>query len=168
MNLRRSLNWSFAVLLLFALAFTARAAFPEAELKRVVSITLTTELLEKMEKFVTSVKSDAGAKAELAAATKEDKDNGLRGEAWGKLITAKCPKTVALFEAAGVTPEEFGKATDAIESIMFAEAMAPPGDPDNLAKSDNKTAVANAAFYNANKDRCEAVYGTFAVLGLLE
>lgn len=167
MNERRSI---LIASLLFALALmpAGRAAIPEDELKRAGAIVLTTELLEKMEKFTASLRSDAAAKGELAAVLKEEKDGIPRGEAFGKLIRAKCPKTLALFEAAGVTPEDFGKAADAIESIIFAEGMAPPGDSDNMAKSTDKTVAANAAFVAANKARAEAVYGTYMVLGLLE
>lgn len=170
MNLWPSLNRSFIVPLFFALAFAPmiRAAIPESVLKSAGAIPLTTELLEKMEKVVASVKSDAAAKAELAAFTKENKDNSPRGEEWGKAITAKCPKTVALCQAADVTPEDFGKATDAIETILLAEGMAPPGDPDNLGKSEDKTVAANAAFVAANKARAEAVYGAFIAFGLVE
>jgi len=170
MSLGRSLNRSFILPLCavaaFALAPTTRAAIPDDVLKRAGAIPLTAELLEKMEKFVASVKTDTAAKAELAAFTKENKDNPPRGEDWGKAITAKCPKTVALFQAAGVTPEDFGKAVDAIETILFAEGMAPAGDPDNLGKSEDKTVAANAAFFAANRGRAEAVYGSFSTFGL--
>jgi hypothetical protein len=151
----------------FTAAPTTRAAVPESELKLAGAIPLTTELLEKMEKFLTSAKSDAAAKAELVAVTKENKDNPpMTGEAWGSLIVAKCPKTVAVFEAVGLTPDEFGKAALAIQAIIMGDAMAPPGDADNMAKSEDKTVAANAAFVAANKARAEAVYGSFATLGL--
>ena len=168
MNLHRSLNRSFTIPLLCVIASVAVAAIPEAVLKSAGAIPLTMELLEKMEKFVASLRSDAAAKAELAAFTKENRDNPPRGEAWGKAVTAKCPKAVALFQAAGVTPEDFAKAGDAIETILFAEGMAPPGDPDNLGKSEDKTVAANAAFVAANKARAEAVYGAYGAIGLLE
>jgi hypothetical protein len=149
------------------LAATTRAALPESEVKLAGAIPLTTELLEKMEKFLTNLKSDAAAKSELAAVTNENKDNPpMTGEAWGSLITAKCPKTVAVFQATGLTPEEFGKAAHAIESIIMCETAAPPGDPDNLAKSQDKTVAANDAFYLANKARCDVVYGNFGIFGL--
>lgn len=172
MHLTRSFYRFLLLLLLsaiaaFALTPAARAAIPENQLKLAGAIPLTTELLEKMEKFLTSAKSDAVAKAELVAVTKENKDNPpMTGEAWGSLITAKCPKTVAVFEGVGLTPEEFGKAAHAIETIIMGEAMAPPGDPDNMAKSEDKTVAANAAFVAANKARAEAVYGNFATFGL--
>jgi uncharacterized protein (DUF849 family) len=168
MNLLRSpLVPLVCALAIFPLISPTRAAIPESELKLAGAIPLTTELLEKMEKFLASEKSDAAAKAELAAATKENKDNPpSTGEAWGSLITAKCPKTVAVFEAAELTPEEFGKAALAIQSIIMGEAMAPPGDPDNMAKSADKTVAANAAFVAANRGRAEAVFGSFSTFGL--
>lgn len=172
MNLPRSLNRPFILPLLCALAVLrlapmTRAAIPQSELKAAGAIPLTTELLEKMEKFLTSETNDAAAKAELVAVTKENKDNPpMTGEAWGSLITAKCPKVVAIFEAVGLTPEEFGKAAHAIESIISCEVAAPPGDPDNLAKSQDKTVAANDAFYLANKARCDLVYGKFGTFGL--
>ena len=154
-------------LALLGLAPTTRAAIPESELKLAGAIPLTTELLDKMEKFLTSAKSDPAAKAELVAVTKENKDNPpMTGEAWGSLITAKCPKTVEVFKASNLTPDEFGKAALAIQSIIMGEAMAPPGDNDNMAKSEDKAVAANAAFVAANKGRAEAVFGSFATLGL--
>jgi hypothetical protein len=150
-----------------ALVPPTRGAIPESELKLAGSIPLTTELLDKMEKFLTSAKSDPAAKAELVAVTRENKDNPpMTGEAWGSLITAKCPKTVEVFKASDLTPDEFGKAALAIQSIIMGEAMAPPGDKDNMAKSEDKTVAANAAFVAANKGRAEAVFGSFATLGL--
>src|SRR5690349_20568315 len=148
MSFNRSSFFALAcVIAALPLATTTRGALPESEIKLAGAIPLTTELLEKMEKFLTNLKSDAAAKSELAAVTRENKDNPpMTGEAWGSLITAKCPKTVAVFQATVLTPEEFGKAAHAIESIIMCETAAPPGDPDNLAKSQDKTAAANAAF----------------------
>ena len=151
----------------FAAAPTTRADIPAGELKLAGAIPLTTELLDKMEKFLTSAKSDAAAKAELVAVTKENKDNPpMTGEAWGSLISAKCPKAVEIFQASGLTPDEFGKAALAIQAIILGDAMAPPGDKDNMAKSEDKTVAANAAFVAANRGRAEAVYGGFGTLGL--
>ena len=151
----------------FAAAPTTRAEPPAAELKVAGTIPLTTELFDKMEKFLSSIKSDAAAKAELVAGIKGIRDNpNLTGEAWGNLISAKCPKTVEIFQASGLTPEEFGKAAFAIEAIIFADAMAPPGDKDNMAKSEDKAAAANAAFVAANRARAEAIYAGFSLLGL--
>ena len=151
----------------FGAAPTTRAEAPASELKLAGAIPLTTELLDKMEKFFTSAKSDAAAKAELVAVIKENKDNPpMTGEAWGSLISAKCPKTMEIFQASGLTPEEFGKAALAIQAIIFGDAMAPPGDKDNMAKSEDKAVAANAAFVAANRARAEAVYGGFVTLGL--
>jgi hypothetical protein len=172
MNRPRSLN-RFIVLPLLrglaALAFAAasRAEIPENELKLAGAISLTTELLEKMEKFLAGIKSEPAAKAELAAVTREKKDNPpMTGQAWGSLISAKCPKVLQVFEASDLTPEEFGKAALAIQSIMMAEVMAPPGDEDNMAKSDDKTVAANAAFFADNKGRAEVIYGAFSTFGI--
>ena len=151
----------------FAAAPTTRAEAPESQLKLAGAIPLTTELFDKMEKVLSSIKSDAAAKAELVAALKGARDNpGLTGEAWGNRISTKCPKTVEIFEASGLTPEEFGQAAFAIEAIIIGDAMAPPGDKDNMAKSEDKTVAANAAFVAANRSRAEAVYGGFIVLGI--
>ena len=151
----------------FAAAPTTRAEIPASELKLAGAIPLNTELLDKMEKFLTSAKSDAAAKAELVAVTKENKDNPpMTGEAWGSLISAKCPKAVEIFKASGLTPDEFGKAGLAIEAIIMGDAMAPPGDKDNMAKSADKTVAANATFVAANRARAEAIYGGFGTLGL--
>lgn len=160
---------TLAVIALFGFAATptTRADIPAGELKLAGAIPLTTELLDKMEKFLTSAKSDAAAKAELVAVTKENKDNPpMTGEAWGSLISAKCPKAVEIFQASGLTPDEFGKAALAIQAIILGDAMAPPGDKDNMAKSEDKTVAANAAFVAANRGRAEAVYGGFGTLGL--
>jgi hypothetical protein len=151
----------------FTVAPTTRAEAPESQLKVAGAIPLNTELLDKMEKFLTSIKSDAAAKAELVAGIKGIRDNpNLTGEAWGSVISAKCPKTVEIFQASGLTPEEFGKAAFAIEAITFADAMAPPGDKDNMAKSEDKAAAANATFVAANRARADAIYGGFGTLGL--
>src|SRR3954470_11218211 len=131
----KALSSAFAAIAIAALVLvpTARAAVPESELKLAGAIPLTTELLDKMEKFLTSAKSDPAAKAELVAVTKENKDNPpMTGEACGSLITAKCPKTLEVFKASNLTPDEFGKAALAIQSIIMGEAMAPPGDNDNM------------------------------------
>ena len=164
-----SMAATLAVIALFGFtaAPTTRAEAPEKELKVAGAIPLNTELLDKMEKFLSSIKSDAAAKAELVAGIKGIRDNpNLTGEAWGSVISAKCPKAVEIFQASGLTPEEFGKAAFAIEAITFADAMAPPGDKDNMAKSEDKAAAANATFVAANRPRADAIYGGFATLGL--
>ena len=151
----------------FGATLTTRAEAPESELKVAGAIPLNTELFDKMEKFLTGIKSDAAAKAELVAVIKGIRDNpNLTGEAWGSVISAKCPKTVEIFQASGLTPEEFGKAAFAIEAIIFADAVAPPGDKNNMAKSEDKAAAANATFVAANRARAEAIYAGFSILGI--
>src|ERR1700694_4835387 len=75
-----------------------RAEAPPDQIKAAGAIPLTTELLDKMDKFIKSVSTDAAAKAELAAV---GKDPSMTPETWGSIITAKCPKAVAIFKASG-------------------------------------------------------------------
>jgi hypothetical protein len=159
---------TLAVIALFGFASTpmSRAAVPESELKATGAIPLTTELLDKMEKIFTSVRSDSTAKAELAAVKKENQGNPpMTGEAWSSLISAKCPKALEIFKASGLTVEEFGKAAFAAVSLSWIDGLATPEDKDNLAKSEDKTVAANVAFFAANKSRVEAIYANFMVMG---
>jgi hypothetical protein len=161
---------SLAVVALFgfgATTTTTRAEPPASELKLAGAVPLSTELFDKAEKFFGGVKSDAAAKAEFVAAGHDNKENPpMTGEAWGSLISAKCPKALEIFKASGITPDELGKAAFAIQAIILGDAMAPPGDKDNMAKSEDKIVAANAAFVAANRARAEAVYGSFITLDL--
>ncbi len=130
-----------------------RAETPPDQIKAAGAITLTTSLLDKMETVIKNVKADAAAKAELAAA---DKDPSLTPETWGSVITAKCPKAVAIFKAAGVTPDEFARGMFAIMAVGMNE---------DLGLSADKTVQANATFVAANKARAEAVFAAFLTLG---
>jgi hypothetical protein len=136
----------------FAAAPDLRAETPPDQIKAAGAIPLTTELLDKMDKFVKSVSADDAAKAELAAV---GKDPSITPETWGSLITAKCPKAVAIFKASGLTPDEFAKGIFAIMAVAMSE---------DLAKSEDKTVAANAAFVAANKDRANAVFAGFMML----
>jgi hypothetical protein len=136
----------------FAAAPDLRAETPPDQIKAAGAIPLTTELLDKMDKFVKSVSADDAAKAELAAV---GKDPSITPETWGSLITAKCPKAVAIFKASGLTPDEFSKGIFAIMAVAMSE---------DLAKSEDKTVAANAAFVAANKDRANAVFAGFMML----
>ena len=150
------------IVLGFAAAPDLRAELPADQIKTAGAIPLTTELLDKMEKFIKSVSADDAAKAELAAV---NKDPSITPETWGGIISAKCPKTMEIFKATGLTPDEFSKGIFAIMAVGMADAMAPPGDKDNMANSTDKTVAANAAFVAANKDRTNAVFGAFMTLG---
>ena len=130
-----------------------RAETPPDQIKAAGAIPLTTELLDKMDRFIKSVSTNGAAKAELAAV---GKDPSFTPENWGSVIGAKCPKAVALFKASGVTPDEFAKAIFAIMAVAMSE---------DLAKSEDKTIQANVAFIAANKDRADAVFGAFMMLG---
>src|ERR1700724_1231048 len=94
---RRAIASIAGALTLTALGFAAapdlRAEIPPDQIKAAGAIPLTTELLDKMDKFVKSVSADDAAKAELAAV---GKDPSITPETWGSLITAKCPKAVAI------------------------------------------------------------------------
>lgn len=129
------------------------AETPPDQIKAAGAITLTTDLLDKMDEFIKSVSSDKAAKAELAAVSK---DPSITPENWGSVITAKCPKTVELFEEAEITPDDFGKAIFAIMAVSMAE---------DLAKSTDKAVAANAAFVEANKERAGAIFGAFMMMG---
>jgi hypothetical protein len=141
-----------AIVLLLALAPALRAETPPDQIKAAGAIPLTTDLLDKMDTFLKNVSSNDAAKAELNAI---GKDPSITPETWGSIITAKCPKTVVLFKDAGITPDDFSKGIFAIMAVAMSEDMA---------KSDNATAKANAEFVAANKDRANAVFGSFMAL----
>ena len=137
----------------FTTAPALRAETPPDQIKAAGAITLTTALLDKMDEFIKSMSSNKAAKAELAAVSK---DPSITPENWGSVISAKCPKTVELFEEAELTPDEFGKAIFAIMAVSMAE---------DLAKSTDKAVAANAAFVEANKERAGAIFGAFMMMG---
>jgi hypothetical protein len=144
-------------LILIGLGFAGspdlRAEIPPDQIKAAGAIPLTTDLLDKMDKFIKSVSTDDAAKAELVAV---NKDPSITPETWGSIISAKCPKAVEIFKAAGLTPDEFSKGIFAIMAVGMGEDMA---------KSTDKTVAANAAFLAANKDRTNATFGAFMTLG---
>jgi hypothetical protein len=141
------------IVLGFAAAPDLRAETPPDQIKAAGAILLTTDLLDKMDKFIKSVTTDDAAKAELTAI---GKDPSMTPETWGSMVSAKCPKTAELFKASGLTPDEFGKAIFAIMAVAMSE---------DLAKSEDKTVKANADFVAANKDRANTIFGAFMMLG---
>ncbi|MFL6590458.1 MAG: hypothetical protein ACJ8M4_09820 [Chthoniobacterales bacterium] len=153
----KALSSAIAVLLLTVLAGVStpalRAETPPDQIKAAGAIPLTTELLDKMDKFIKSVGTNDAAKAEMAEV---GKDPSIGPDNWGGTVTAKCPKTAEVFKSAGLTPDEFGKGIFAMMAIMMSE---------DLGKSEDKTVKANADFINANKDRAGAVFGGFMSLG---
>ena len=167
MNFNRLSFFTLVCIAALPLATLTHGRLPPSEVKLAGTIPLTTEVLEKMEKFLTDLKSDAAADAEFAAALTESRNGpSMTAEEWGSFITAKCPKTVAVFKSAELTPEDFDKAVHTMEAIIACEGAATAGDPDNLANSEDKTVAANHAFYLANKYRCDHVYGTYSIIGL--
>jgi hypothetical protein len=140
-------------LLGLAAAPDLRAETPPDHIKAAGAILLTTDLLDKMDKFIKSASTDDAAKVELATA---NKDPSISPETWGDVISAKCPKTVEILKAAGLTPNEFAKAIYAIMVVGISE---------DLAKSADKTVQANAVLVAANKERADALFTAFLMLG---
>jgi hypothetical protein len=138
-------------IILLGFASELRAETPADQIKAAGAIRLTTELLDHMDKFMKSVSTDAGAKAELAAV---DKDPSTTPETWGSIISAKCPKVVAVFKTAGLTPDEFGRGILALTAV---------GMNDDLSKSEDNTVQANAAFVAANRGHTDAIFNAFLV-----
>ena len=136
----------------FATAPSLRAETPPDQVKAAGAITLTTDLLDKMDAFIKNVNTNEAAKAELTAA---GKDPSITPETWGSVISAKCPKAVAIFKESGLTPDEFSKGIFAIMAVAMSE---------DLAKSEDKTVSANAAFVAANKNRADATFAGFMML----
>jgi hypothetical protein len=151
---RLAIASAFTVAVLgFATAPGLRAETPPDQIKAAGAIPLTTELLDKMDKFIKSVSTNEAAKAELAAI---GKDPSITPDTWGGIITAKCPKAVEIFKSSGITPDDFSKGIFAIMAVAMS---------DELAKSPDKAVAANAAFVAANKDRTDAVFAGFMMLG---
>ena len=159
MNVLRSLNRSAVLSLVctlaaFMVAAATRADIPPDQLKAAGAIPLTTDLLSKMEKFVNEMTSNTDAKAEMAAIGNDPSNNP---DNMGGLIGTKCPKTVAVLKASGLTPDEFVKAIFAMMALAMSE---------EFGKTDDQNAKANADFFAANKDRCNAVFGGFLALSM--
>ena len=156
MNLNRSSFFTLAcVIATFTFAPALRADVPPDQLKAAGAIPLTTELLDKMDKFIKAMTSDTAAKAEL---TEVGKDPSINPDNWASTITAKCPKTVTVFKANNLTADDFSKAIFAIMAIAFM--------PDEFAKTEDKTVKANADFVAANKERADTIFGGFLALSM--
>jgi hypothetical protein len=145
-----------ALVVLFAVVITPvlRAETPPEQVKDAGAIKLTTELLDKMDAFIQAVSSDAAAKAELTEIGKDPAVSQSQ-DAWAAAITSKCPKTAEHLKAAGITAPDFTKGISAIMACAMSEDMA---------KSENETAKANAEFVKANNARAEKVFGSFMQL----
>lgn len=138
---------------LLGFAPNLRAETPPDQIKAASAIALTTALLDKMDAFIKNVSTNEAAKAELAVA---GKDPSITPENWGSVVSSKCPKALEVFKASGLTPDEFSKGIFAIMAV---------GMSDDLAKSEDKAVQANVAFVSANKERADAVFGAFMMLG---
>ena len=140
------------VLVVFAVP-NLRAETPADQIKAAGAVPLTTDLLDKMDKAIKALSADDAAKAELGTI---GKDPNMTPESWASAISAKCPKATAIFKSAGVTPDDFAKGIFAIMACAMS---------DDMAKSSDKTAAANAEFVTSNKDKCDAVFSGFMMLG---
>lgn len=154
----KALSSAIAAVVLLALAFAPvlRAETPPEQVKDAGAIKLTTDLFDKMEAFIKAVGEDSAAKAELDEIGKDpavSKDQ----DAWAAAITSKCPKTSAHLKTAGITAGDFTKGISAIMACAMSEDMA---------KSDNDTAKANAEFVKANNARAEKLFGSFMQLSM--
>jgi hypothetical protein len=136
----------------FASAPDLRAEIPPDQIKAAGAIPLTTDLLDKMDKFIKSISTDEAAKAEIVVV---GKDPNMTPETWGISVSSKCPKAAAIFKSAGITPDEFSKGIFAIMAVAMAE---------ELSKSEDKAVKDNADFVAANKDKCDAVFAGFMML----
>jgi hypothetical protein len=137
----------------FLFAPGLRAETPPDQIKAAGAIPLTTDLLDKMDKTIKALSADDAAKTELSAI---GKDPNMTPESWAAAISSKCPKAAEHFKAAGITPDDFAKGIFAIMACAMSEDMA---------KSTDKNAAANATFVAANKEKAEAIFGGFMMLG---
>lgn len=136
----------------FALVSNTNAEAPPDQVKDAGAIALTTDLFDKMDAFISAVSTDDAAKAEMAAVGKEPT---MDPATWAAAVKAKCPKTTAHFESAKITPEEFFKAITAMMACLMSEDMT---------KSEDAKAKANAEFLKANNARAEKTFGGFMSL----
>jgi hypothetical protein len=141
-------------ILAFSFAPALRAETPPDQIKAAGAIPLTIGLLDKMDAVIKALGDDAAAKAEM---TEIGKDPNMTPESWAVAINAKCPKAAAHFKTAGVTADDFAKGTFAIMACAMSE---------DLTKSEDKAAKANADFVAANKDRAEKTFGSFMQLSM--
>jgi hypothetical protein len=152
------LRLAIASLVVVLLACAAVPAFcaetPADQIKAAGAIPLTTDLLDKMDKAVKALTGDEAAKTEMNAI---GKDPNMTPESWAAAISSKCPKATADFKTAAITPDDFAKGIFAIMACAMS---------DDMAKSTDKNAAANAAFVTANKDKCDAVFSGFMMLSM--
>jgi hypothetical protein len=148
----KTFPFSVALLVvLFALTPLTRlqAQLPDQVEKMAAGITLTTALLDSVDAFVKTIGSDPAVRAEMEAS---GKDPALTPDKFGEVINAKYPKLAAAFKSAGLTPDDFVKASGALPGTAGAVELSNAG----MNTGTDKTVQANIAFFKANKDRCTA------------
>lgn len=139
------------VFIVLGLAPFARvqAQLPEQVEKMAAAITLTTELLDKLDAFAKTVGGDPAIRAQMAAS---EKDPDFTAEKFGEVINSKYPKLAAAFKSAGLTPDDFMKVNGTLAATAGAVELANAG----MNTGTDKTVQANIAFFKANTDRCKA------------
>lgn len=139
------------VLLLFGLAPLARvqAQLPDQVEKMAAGTTLTTTLLDSLDAFVKTVGSDPGVRADMDAS---GKDPSMTADKFAEIINAKYLKLAAAFKAAGLSPDDYVKASTALAATAGAVELSNAG----MNTGTDKTVQANITFFKANKDRCTA------------
>jgi hypothetical protein len=142
---RNSVLILLGAILVFAIGPATRAQIPAEQAKMAGAIPLTTQLLDKLDKFAQAISGDAEAKSQYAAS---GKDSSMSPDSAQSVIDSKYPKLAAAFKTSGLTVDEFIKTMMALPiTAAIAEMGGTPED---------STAVANLAFYKANKDRVTA------------
>jgi hypothetical protein len=143
---------ALTLLVLLALAPLTRlqAQLPAAIEKMASATPLSLSLLDTVDKFVKTEKSDPAARAELDASGRDDED--MTAEKFAGVIKSKCPKLAAAFKSAGLAPELYFNAFGALAGTAVAIDLSMSGKNTGT----NPTVQANVAFFKANKARCEA------------
>jgi hypothetical protein len=160
-SVQKTFPVSIALLVvLFALAPLTRlqAQLPDQVEKMAAGVTLTTALLDSLDKFVKTVGSDAAVREEMDAS---EKDPSFTPDKFGEVINSKYPKLAAAFKSAGLTPDDFMKANGALAGTAGAVELSNAG----MNTGTDKTVQANIAFFKANKDRCTATMTSLENLG---
>lgn len=154
-----SLSSAF-VLILFAFGPLARlqAQLPDQVEKMAAGITLTTSLLDSLDKFVKTVGSDPAVRAEMEAS---GKDPAMTPDKFGEVINSKYSKLAAAFKSAGLSPDDYVKASSALVATAGAVELSNAG----MNTGTDKTVQANIAFFKANTERCTATMKSLETLG---
>ncbi|MEY2563256.1 MAG: hypothetical protein QOH88_1449 [Verrucomicrobiota bacterium] len=155
-------SFSFFIALVFILLGLAplarvQAQLPDEVAKMAGGMTLTTALLDSLDKFAKTVGSDAEVRAEMEASSK---DASITPDKFGEVINAKYPKLAAAFKSAGLSPDDYIKASLALAGTAGAVELSNAG----MDTGSDKAVQANITFFKANKDRCTATMTSLETL----